>query len=139
MFEGLQKKKGKYSGIDTDKDGFDDQWEVDNKRHSEDNKPRHIVIGGTLPSRGGIIAIHHDNLNSSIGSVNKKHGLRMNEPRPIKLSMDIKQNKMYKMREIRIPKAEMSDEFMNIGQKFQMDYVNDHIDRILKKRKKKYL
>jgi len=128
-------KKNKYYGRDDDFDGLDDGYEVDTFRHSKDNKPRHISVGGSLPNKGGIIGIHHDSLTSNIGRGGK---LTMNEPKKMKITMkEPKKIKMSGMKEIKVPKAELKGDVKNFGIKFQEDYLNEKISAILGKKKKK--
>ena len=81
-------KKRKFQ--DSDKDGLDDGWERDVGIHDEQNRHRipSINIGGILPHKNGIIAIHHDNLKHL---PHQMKSLKINDVKKPVLKIDIKQ------------------------------------------------
>jgi hypothetical protein len=134
------RKKGKYEGMDTDKDNLDDQYEVDINRHSKDNKPYHPIksfnIGKHTYSKDGVIGIHHDHLRN-ITKPFGTNGVTVKGGKSVKLTVDMKQPKFdgTTMKTIKVPKAEMKEP-KRFSSTFSEDYINERIKRILGKKKK---
>jgi len=96
-------KKSKY--MDEDKDGLNDYDEMKSGRHDSNNKPLHLNIGGSLPRRGSIIAIHHQGVH-----MNGKMNLKVNMTSPkMNVKMKLPEINM-KMKKISAPKAKLNDE-----------------------------
>jgi hypothetical protein len=124
---------------DTDNDNIDDDYEKSIGRHDAENKPRHPIralnLGNQTYSRSGIIGIHHDLLSNKLGG--KMKPMKMSGKRDIKLTLSMKTPKYddKPMKNIKVPKAEMKEP-RRFSSTLNFDYVEDHLNRMLKKRKR---
>jgi hypothetical protein len=132
------KKKNKYYGRDEDRDLADDGLEVDANAHDRENRPRHPIralnLGNQTYSRNGIIGMHHDTLTNKLTSLKP---MKSSKSKNIKLTLDMKEPKYdgINMKTIKVPKAEMKEP-KRFSNSFSFDYVEDHLNRMLKKRKR---
>jgi len=126
-------------GYDEDHDKISDEWERDVGLHDpETNKPRHFMMSN-LPSRGSIVAIHHDHLHTITQNNGGKMCLTIKTPKPMKLciNMDGPELKSDVLGRAKIPKAVLHDEkIRKNNSNFSEDWINDRIRKILHKKKK---
>ncbi|RPI37372.1 MAG: hypothetical protein EHM53_10830 [Methanoregulaceae archaeon] len=144
----MKKRRDQFE--DTDGDGPDSVERAMGIHDSDNKHVRHFNIGGSLKTgSNGTIGIFHQNLKSSIGSSGKM-SLKINEPRAIKMSLPDKGKtklsvnmknpsiKGFDIRKISIPESKLNDKRIKTPiSSFSEDYINAHLDRILKKYKKK--
>jgi hypothetical protein len=124
---------------DTDNDGIDDDYEKSIGRHDANNKPHHPIrafnLGNQSYSKNGIVGIHHDTLTNKLTGLKpiKMSGGKKN----VKLSLDMKEPKYdgINMKKIKVPKAEMKEP-KRFSSTFNSDYIEAHLNKMLKKRKR---
>jgi len=137
-------KKNKYAGRDEDKDRLDDGYEVDVGRHDDHNNPRHqgkaLTFSPNVYNHNGVLGIFHSGLTNNLTRANKLvllKKMKKGKSRDVHLRVDFKAPTYddKPMKSIKIPKAEMKSP-KRFDSNFSMDYVNNHIKRMLKKRGK---
>jgi hypothetical protein len=136
--------KNKYYGRDDDRDLADDGVEVAMSLHDEHNHPRHQVkhmeFSPAMYNHNGVLGIYHSGMDNNLTRANKLTTIRkikLGKKKNIVLSVDMNEPRYdgTKMKKITIPKAEMKEP-ARFNSNFSMDYVNNHIKKMLGKKKK---
>ena len=131
-----QKLRRKFK--DDDKDGFDDNWEQKVGLHDENNRHKlpHFSMAPAMYHRKGIIGIHHDGLKSFAGPMKS---LKMNEMKPMKLKVEMKQPHLKSnLKSVSIPTSKLDDSRIKTPvMTFRDDFMNDFLERVSIRRKKK--